>query len=61
MSDQTMILWLFAVPMAALLCAVARTQYRIWCGMESGCLRKPDKAETAAGAAALAAAFGFLF
>jgi hypothetical protein len=61
MSDQTIILCLFAVPIAALLGAVARTQYRILRGRESGRLRKPDRAEAAAGAAALAAAFGFLF
>jgi hypothetical protein len=61
MSDQIIILWLFAVPIAALLCVAARTQYRILRGRESGRLRKPDSAETAAGVAALAATFGVLF
>ena len=61
MSDQTIILGLFAVPVAALLCIAVRTQYRILCGRESGRLRKPNEAEAAAGVAALAAAFGVLF
>jgi hypothetical protein len=41
--------------------AVARTQYRIARGKESGRLRRLDKREIAAGAAALAAAFGFVY
>jgi hypothetical protein len=61
MSDQIIMLWLFAVPIAALLWVAARTQYRISRGRESGRLRKPDSAEAGAGAAALAAAFGVLF
>jgi hypothetical protein len=61
MSDQTIILWLFAVPIAALLCVAVRTQYRILRGRESGRLRKPNEAEAAAGVAALAGAFGVLF
>jgi hypothetical protein len=61
MSDQTIILWLFAVPIAALLCVAVRTQYRIARGRASGQLRRPNAAEAAAGAAALAAAFGVLF
>jgi hypothetical protein len=61
MSETSLILWLFAVPMAALLGAAIRTQYRISRGRESGTLRKLGEAEIAAGAAALAAAFGVLF
>jgi hypothetical protein len=61
MSDQMMILWLFLVPIAALLCVAVRTQYRVFRGRESGRLRKPNEAEAAAGVAALAAAFGVLF
>jgi len=61
MSDQTIILWLFAVPIAALLCVAVRTQYRIARGCESGHLRKLNDAEAAAGVAALAGAFGVLF
>jgi hypothetical protein len=61
MSDQTIILWLFAAPIAALLCIAVRTQYRVLRGRESGRLRKPNEAEAAAGVAALAAAFGVLF
>jgi hypothetical protein len=61
MSDISVILWLFAIPTAVLLWACARTQYRILRGRESGQLRKPNKAEAAAGVAALAAAFGFLY
>jgi C4-dicarboxylate-specific signal transduction histidine kinase len=61
MSDQIIILWLFAVPIAALLCVAVRTQYRIARGRESGQLRRPNAAEAAASAAALAAAFGVLF
>jgi hypothetical protein len=61
MSDQTIILWLFALPIAALLCIAVRTQYRVLRGRESGRLRQPNEAEAAAGVAALAAAFGFLF
>ena len=61
MSDQMIILWLFLVPIAALLCVAVRTQYRILRGRESGRLRKLSNAEAAAGVAALAAAFGVLF
>jgi hypothetical protein len=61
MSDQMIILWLFLVPIATLLCVAVRTQYRILRGRESGRLRKLSNAETAAGVAALAAAFGVLF
>ena len=61
MSDQTIILWLFAVPIAALLYVAVRTQYRILRGRESGRLRKLNEAEAAAGVAALAGAFGVLF
>ena len=61
MSDQTIILWLFLVPIAALLCVAVRTQYRVFRRRESGRLRKPNEAEAAAGVAALAAAFGVLF
>jgi hypothetical protein len=61
MSDQMIILWLFLVPIAALICIAVRTQYRILRGRESGRLRKLSNAETAAGVAALAAAFGVLF
>jgi hypothetical protein len=61
MSDQIVILWLFAVPIAALLCVAVRSQYRILRGRESGRLRKPSEAEAAAGVAALAAALGVLF
>jgi hypothetical protein len=61
MSDQTIILWLFAVPIAALLCVAVRTRYRILRGRESGRLRKLNDAEAAAGVAALAGAFGVLF
>jgi HAMP domain-containing protein len=61
MSDELTILWLFAVPIAALLWVFARTQYRVAHGRESGQLRKPTNAATAAGVAALAAAFGFLY
>jgi hypothetical protein len=49
MSDQTIILWLFTVPIAALLCIAVRTQYRILRGRESGRLHQPNKAEAAAG------------
>jgi hypothetical protein len=61
MSDQTFIIGLFAAPVAALLCIAVRTQYRVLRGRESGRLRKPNEAEAAAGAAALAGAFGVLF
>jgi hypothetical protein len=61
MSDQMIILWLFLVPIAALLCVAVRTQYRILRGRESGRLRKLSNAEAAAGVAALAAALGVLF
>ena len=61
MSDQTVILSLFTLPIAALLCIAVRAQYRILRGRESGRLRKPNEAEAAAGVAALAAAFGVLF
>jgi len=61
MSDQMIILWLFLVPIAALLCVAVRTHYRILRGRESGRLRKLSNAEAAAGVAALAAAFGVLF
>lgn len=60
MSDQTIILWLFAVPIAGVLCLALRTQYRVLRGRESGRLRRPNQAEAAAGVAALAAAFGVL-
>jgi hypothetical protein len=61
MSDQTIIVWLFVMPIAALLCIAVRTQYRVLRGRESGRLRKLSDAEAAAGVAALAAAFGVLF
>jgi len=61
MSDQTIIVALFTVAIAALLCVAVHTQYRIARGRESGQLRRPNPGETAAGAAALAAAFGVLF
>ena len=61
MSVQTIILWLFAVPIAALMCIAVRTQYRILRGRESGRLRKLNESEAAAGVAALAGAFGVLF
>jgi hypothetical protein len=61
MSDTSIILWLFAVPSAALLWAFARTQYRVLRGRDSGQLRNPNKREVAAGVAALAASFGFLY
>jgi hypothetical protein len=61
MSDQMIILWLFLVPIAALICVAVRTQYRILRGRESGRLRKLNNAEAAAGVAGLAAAFGVLF
>ncbi|HEV2955084.1 MAG TPA: hypothetical protein VGX95_03115 [Xanthobacteraceae bacterium] len=61
MSDQTIIAWLFALPIAGLLCVAVRAQYRISRGRESGCLRRPSNAEAAAGVAAVAAAFGVLF
>jgi hypothetical protein len=61
MSDQTIILWLFLLPIAALLCIALRTQYRILRGRECGRLHKLNEAEAAAGIAALAAAFGVLF
>jgi hypothetical protein len=60
MSDQTIILWLFLVPIAALLLVAVRAQYRVLRGRESGRLRKSNEA-AAAGVAALAAAFGVLF
>jgi hypothetical protein len=60
MSDRMIILWLFLVPIAALICVAVRTQYRILRGRESGRLRKLSNAEAAAGVAALAAAFGVL-
>jgi hypothetical protein len=61
MSDTSLVLGLFAVPTAALLWAAARTQFRITRGQESGQLKRPNSNEVAAGAAALAASFGFLF
>ena len=61
MSDQMIILWLFALPIAALLSVAVRTQYRIVRGRESGRLRQPNNADAAAGVAALAGAFGVLF
>jgi hypothetical protein len=61
MSDTSLVLGLFAVPTMVLLWAVARTQYRIARGKESGQLKRPNSDEIAAGAAALATAFGFLY
>jgi hypothetical protein len=61
MSDTSIVLGLFAVPTVVLLWAVARTQYRIARGAESGRLRHLDQREIAAGVAALAAAFGFVY
>ena len=61
MSNELTIVSLFAVPIAALLWAAARTQCRVMRGQESGHLRKPTNAETAVGVAALAAALGFLY
>ena len=61
MSDTAVVLGLFAGPTVVLLWAVARTQYRIARGTESGQLRRLDNREIAAGAAALAAAFGFVY
>jgi hypothetical protein len=61
MSDTSLVLGLFAVPTAALLWAAARTQYRVARGQESGHLKRPNSNEVAAGAAALAASFGFFY
>jgi hypothetical protein len=61
MSDTSVVLGLFAVPTVVLLWAVARMQYRIARGTESVRLRRLDQREIAAGVAALAAAFGFVY
>jgi hypothetical protein len=59
-SDTPLLLWLFALPAVVLLWAVVRTHHRIARGKESAQLRKLNKAEIAAGVAALVAAFSFL-
>jgi hypothetical protein len=60
LSDTPLLLLLFAAPAAALLWALVRMHYRISRGKESGQLRRLDKAEIAAGVAALAASLGFV-
>jgi hypothetical protein len=57
--ETEIIVWLFTVPALVLLWAIARTYYRIWRGQESARLRTLEPSEVAAGAAALAAMFGF--
>ena len=60
-SDTALVLCLFAAPAVALLWAALRTHYRISRGSTSAQLTKPNRAEIAAAAASLAAAFGFLY
>jgi hypothetical protein len=59
MSETSLVLWLFAVPAAALVFASIRTLRRIASGKESGSL-KLSEPEVAAGVAALAAAIGIV-
>jgi hypothetical protein len=57
--ETEIMLWLFATPTLLLLWAVSRTYCRMRRGEESARLRKLEPSELAAGAAVLAAAFGF--
>ena len=60
-SPETLILLsLYAVAAAALVWALVRTSHRAARGYTSGRLRRLSRAEIAAGAAALAAAVGFV-
>ena len=54
-------LWLFAAPTLLLLWAVSRSYCRMRRGEETARLRKLEPSELAAGAAVLAAAFGFYY
>jgi len=60
-AETEIVLGLFVAPTLLLLWAVSRTYYRIRRGEGSARLRKLDPPELAAGAAALAAAFGFYY